>query len=85
MLVINALSWAADMFMPSMTGYSILSILSIHYHASLDAHAYCAINTLLPSLGTSYIILIGAVFVLATLALLLVKRYDFVTSEGDQS
>lgn len=84
LLIINALSWASNMFAPDMTGFSILSTLSLHYNATLDLHQLCTMNALLPSVGTSYAILACLVVLLAMLAMFFVKHYDFVTTEGNQ-
>ncbi|GHU83418.1 hypothetical protein FACS1894196_3270 [Clostridia bacterium] len=84
LLIVNAASWASGMFGVGEAGYAVLSILSVHYHASLADHANLPANPWLPSLGASYAILIGVVAALIALALVLVKRYDYVGAEEEQ-
>ncbi|NLV58304.1 MAG: hypothetical protein GXY67_05995 [Clostridiales bacterium] len=84
LMIVNAVSWAAGMFARSDAGYAILSMISIHYHASLYTHDAVTANSMLPSLGTSYAILVCSACVLMVLAAMLVKHYDYVQMEGEQ-
>lgn len=84
LIIVNAISWATGMFVPELTGYAILSILSVHYHASLYLHENRALNPLLPSLDGSYAILFCTIVIFIVIAMMLVKRYDYVTAEDEQ-
>lgn len=83
LLAANALSWATGMFYFSSVGYSIVSYLSLHYHASLHEHFKHNVNALAPSLSASYAILLCGISALTLLAMRLVKRYDFFVMEDD--
>lgn len=81
LIAANAISWCASMFGAGETGYAIFSILSPNYHASLYAHANTAMNSLLPVLPYSYIILLLWIFLLLLMGLQRVKKFDFVLNE----
>lgn len=81
LIATNAISWCASMFGAGETGYAIFSILSPNYHASLYAHANTAMNSILPALPYSYIILLLWIFLLLLMGLQRVKKFDFVLNE----
>lgn len=84
LVIANIVSWAANVYGVSDTGYAVLSVLSPHYHATLFLHAYTGANPILPTLLQSYIILIVAIASLSLLGLHLMKRYDFLSLEDEQ-
>ncbi len=81
LIVANAISWCAPMFGPGEMGYVIFSALSPNYHASLRSHAETALNSALPTLSHSYIVLISLICLLFFLGVQRVKKFDFVLHE----
>ncbi len=81
LIVANAISWCASMFGAGETGYAIFSILSPNYHASLYSHANTAMNSILPALPYSYIILLFWISLLLLIGLQRVKKFDLVLNE----
>lgn len=79
----NAVSWCASMFGAGETGYAVFSALSPNYHASLYAHAHTAMNSMLPTLPSSYAILLLSIALLLLLGLRRVRRFDFVLYEEE--
>lgn len=85
LFIVNAFSWSVSLFVPERVEFAILSLLSPHYHASLDLHRYCAVNPVLPSMCMSYLLLIGSAVFLIAYAMVLVKHYDFVLAQEGRS
>ena len=81
LMSINALSWAAGMFVFEQSEYAILSILSAHYHASLYSHAAQVANPLLPSVTESYAIFLCVICIFIVIINMMVKRYDYCQAE----
>lgn len=81
LIAANAISWCASMFAPGETGYVVLSALSPNYHASLYSHANTALNSALPTLLHSYVVLIILICLLFFLGVQRVKKFDFVLHE----
>ncbi len=81
LIVANAISWCASMFGAGETGYAIFSIFSPNYHASLYSHANTAMNSILPALPYSYIILLFWISLLLLIGLQRVKKFDLVLNE----
>lgn len=81
LMMINTISWASGMFTINSKAYAVLSMISIHFHASLFMHEAASANDLLPTLGTSYIVLVIGVIMLMLVAILLVRKYDYLQSE----
>lgn len=85
LMAFNTVAWSSAIFMPGMNEFVIMSILSVHYHTSLSAHQAANMNALLPTLGESYAIMIGATLLMALLAVLVVRKYDYVQSEEENT
>ncbi len=85
LMLANAVSWAMGMFDASMKAYAVLSMLSIHYHASLYEHGYANANRLLPTLSLSYAVLGCLILLFAVLAFALVRKYDYIPMEAEQA
>lgn len=85
LILVNTLSWATGMFLTTMKAYVILSMLSVHYHASLMQHASVSVNAQLPTLGASYAVLLGLCAILAGVSFALVRRYDYVQMEAEHA
>lgn len=83
LMLFNTLSWAAGMFTVQMKAYAVLSTLSTHYHASLYLHEGVSANSMLPTLGMSYVILIGVSLLLVVVSLIVVHTYDYVQMEAE--
>ncbi|MEG0835803.1 MAG: hypothetical protein RR413_10205 [Christensenellaceae bacterium] len=81
LLVVNALTWSVNIFIPERIEYGILSLLSPHYHASLILHSYCAINPALPSIGGSYVIFLCVNALLIFCTFISARHYDIVAIE----
>lgn len=81
LIAANAISWCASMFGAGETGHVIFSALSPNYHASLCAHANTALNSALPTLTHSYVVLFLMICLLFFLGIQKVKKFDFVLHE----
>lgn len=81
LIAANAISWCTSMFAAGEMGYVVLSALSPNYHASLYSHANTALNSALPTLSHSYVVLILLICLLFFLGIQRVKKFDFVLHE----
>ena len=85
LMLVNTVSWAMGMFDASMKAYAVLSMLSIHYHASLYLHGYMNANSMLPTLGISYITLCGLMILFIVFSFIFVRKYDYVQMEAEHT
>lgn len=85
LMLVNTVSWAMGMFDASMKAYAVLSMLSIHYHASLYLHGYMNANSMLPTLGISYITLCGLMILFIVFSFIFVRKYDYMQMEAEHT